>query len=172
MSEATARNGVGRLSKFSIRDTCKSSSRKIRLSFCPSINPFGKTNLPSLTPSSNFTGKAASSCFRRNDLFSRLDSSVNASAQSSDSASSCNSAGVFPEAYKPPTIAPILVPTIASIGTRRRSSSLSTPMCAAPRAPPPPRTRPIRGLSSSCGVCGDCAAVSTAIPMAQRTNKN
>ncbi len=45
----------------------------------------------------------------------------------------------------PPTTAPMLVPAIASIGMRISSSTFSTPMCAAPRAPPPESTRPMRG---------------------------
>ena len=42
----------------------------------------------------------------------------------------------------------MLVPAMASTGTRKRSSSRSTPMWAAPRAPPPPSTRPMRGRAS------------------------
>src|SRR5687768_3014958 len=37
----------------------------------------------------------------------------------------------------------MLVPAMHSTGTRSRSSTFSTPMCAAPRAPPPPRTRQV-----------------------------
>src|SRR5688572_19203040 len=39
----------------------------------------------------------------------------------------------------------MLVPAMQSIGTRYSSSTFSTPTCAAPRAPPPDRTRQILG---------------------------
>ncbi len=39
----------------------------------------------------------------------------------------------------------MLVPAITSTGTRNSSSTFRTPMCAAPRAPPPERTSPIFG---------------------------
>ena len=51
----------------------------------------------------------------------------------------------MPEAKVPPTSAPMLVPTMQSIGMRISSSTLRTPTCAAPFAPPPPSTRPMRG---------------------------
>ena len=43
-------------------------------------------------------------------------------------------------------IAPIDVPTMKSTGTRASSSTLSTPTCEMPRAPPPDSTRATRGL--------------------------
>src|SRR5215471_6459933 len=39
----------------------------------------------------------------------------------------------------------MLVPAITSIGILISSSTLRTPTCAAPRAPPPPRASPILG---------------------------
>src|SRR3569833_2590028 len=72
----------------------------------------------------------------------------------------------------------MLVPAIASIGTCCSSSTFKTPICAIPRAPPPERTRPIRGLCAGAGVEGDAvsetfcpeAAVAAASQkMAQRT---
>src|SRR3569833_1701190 len=60
--------------------------------------------------------------------------------------------GVKPLAYRPPTTAPMLVPAIASIGMCSCSRTFSTPTCAAPRAPPPESTRPMRGR---CGCGGD-----------------
>ncbi len=42
-------------------------------------------------------------------------------------------------------IEPMLVAVIASTGTFSSCSTLSTPMCAKPRAPPPESTRPMRG---------------------------
>src|SRR5512139_3135246 len=45
----------------------------------------------------------------------------------------------------------MLVPTIRSTGTLSSSSTLITPTCAAPRAPPPDRTSPIFGRPSADG---------------------
>jgi len=50
-----------------------------------------------------------------------------------------------PEAYVPPTIAPMLVPVMQLMGMRISSSTFSTPTCARPRAPPPDSARPMRG---------------------------
>src|ERR1700693_522228 len=55
------------------------------------------------------------------------------------------STAVMPLAYRPPTMAPMLVPAMQSMGIFRSSRILSTPMCAMPRAPPPDSTRQIRG---------------------------
>ena len=52
---------------------------------------------------------------------------------------------VMPLAYKPPTMAPMLVPAMQSMGIFRSSRTLRTPICAMPRAPPPDSTRQIRG---------------------------
>src|ERR1700739_1257127 len=57
-----------------------------------------------------------------------------------------------PLAYRPPTTAPMLVPAIASSGTWSSSSTLRTPMCAAPRAPPPESTKPMRGRLAASAV--------------------
>ena len=59
------------------------------------------------------------------------------------------SATVTPDAKAPPTIEPMLVPATQSMGTRSSSSTLSTPTCAAPRAPPPESTRQTRGRFAS-----------------------
>ena len=50
--------------------------------------------------------------------------------------------GLMPLAYNPPASAPPEVPTMASIGMCSSSNAFSTPMCAAPRAPPPLKTSP------------------------------
>ncbi len=63
---------------------------------------------------------------------------------------------MIPVAKAAPTIEPMLVPAMQSIGTRSSSSTLSTPTCAAPRAPPPESTRQILGRLAS----GDCAEAS------------
>src|SRR5215472_632065 len=68
------------------------------------------------------------------------------------------SAGVRPAAKVAPTIAPMLVPVTQLIGTRISSSTLSTPTCAMPRAPPPESASPIRGEVVDTG-----AGVSAAI---------
>ncbi len=51
----------------------------------------------------------------------------------------------LPAANVAPTIAPMLVPVTQLMGTRNSSSTLSTPTCAMPRAPPPDSARPMRG---------------------------
>ncbi|MNY22212.1 hypothetical protein D3C86_1558080 [compost metagenome] len=51
----------------------------------------------------------------------------------------------MPLAYAPPTSEPMLVPAMQSTGTRSSSSTFSTPIWAAPRAPPPDNTRQILG---------------------------
>ena len=47
----------------------------------------------------------------------------------------------------------MLVPVMQSIGTRYSSSTLSTPTCAAPRAPPPESTRQIFGRLAPARRC-------------------
>src|SRR5213075_622148 len=42
----------------------------------------------------------------------------------------------------------MLVPVTQCTGTRNSSRTLSTPTCARPRAPPPDRTRPMRGATA------------------------
>ena len=55
----------------------------------------------------------------------------------------------------------MLVPVMTSIGMRMRSSALSTPRCAAPRAPPPESTSPIRGRDDGSGEVPGAAAAAT-----------
>ncbi len=147
ISEAIARNGIGRSSKSSMCDTGSMRLRSIRSSFWPCTNPSGRVGRPRSSPMSRSIGKSRASCLRRKRRSSRSGSSDIASAQSMSATSCSRSATLMPDAYRPPTIAPMLVPAIASIGTRMRSSSRNTPMCAAPRAPPPPSTSPTRGRS-------------------------
>ena len=54
----------------------------------------------------------------------------------------------MPDAYSPPTSAPMLVPAMQSTGMCSSSIMRSTLMCAMPRAPPPPSARPMRGRVS------------------------
>src|SRR5260221_3959900 len=44
----------------------------------------------------------------------------------------------------------MLVPAMQATGTRSSSSTSRTPRWAPPRAPPPPSTRPMRGLAPVC----------------------
>ncbi len=68
------------------------------------------------------------------------------------------SAGVVPAANEPPTTEPMLVPVTQSTGTRSSSRTFSTPMCAAPRAPPPESARPIFGrVAPGAGLGAPCA---------------
>ena len=151
MSEATARNGIGNLSKSVIDDALSVNLRNNRSSFCPWITPFGNSSSPPRRPSSSLIGNCSSSCLRRKLRSLRFGASVNTSTQSRDANSSSSSLALIPMAYRPPTTAPMLVPMIASIGIRKRSSSRSTPICAAPRAPPPPSTTPTFGRPLSGG---------------------
>ena len=74
--------------------------------------------------------------------------------------------GRMPVANVAPTSAPMLVPTTQSTGMRSSSRTRSTPMCAAPFAPPPASTRPI--LGRDVAVAGaSCAA---AIPQSGPSN--
>src|SRR5580765_6915873 len=51
----------------------------------------------------------------------------------------------------------MLVPATQSNGMRISSRTSSTPMCAPPRAPPPPNTRPIFGRAAGAGACASAA---------------
>ncbi|CAG9235547.1 conserved hypothetical protein [Paraburkholderia sabiae] len=80
----------------------------------------------------------------------------NGIAQSLIEASSIVSASLLsakpfnPDAYSAPTTDPALVPQIRSTWMLRASSALITPICANPRAAPPPSARPTR--SGRCGL--------------------
>ena len=87
----------------------------------------------------------SSSRLRRNERSGRVSESLKVPAQSSVVTRVSISEMVMPEAYRPPISEPMLVPAMQSIGTPRRSSSLITETWAMPRAPPPPRARPMRG---------------------------
>ena len=168
ISDAIARKGIGRSSKSGTFDTGRVRLRSMRSSFCPCTTPSGNFSLPRSSPISRLTGKFLSSCLRRNLRSLRSGSSDIASAQSIPAMSSSSSSTLIPDAYRPPTIAPILVPAIASIGMRIRSSSRNTPMCAAPRAPPPPSTSPTRSRSDD--VTSVARSVSPAFASAANDN--
>ena len=61
--------------------------------------------------------------------------------QSRSRATWCNSS-ILPEVKAAPTSAPMLVPATQWIGMPSSRTALITPICAQPRAPPPPRARP------------------------------
>ncbi len=128
MSVAMARNGMARSSKSWICATGSVSPRRICVSFCPCTRPRGRRNLPPLRPSGNFTRKFWSSSLRRKLSELRGGLSRNASCQSTEVITRSMSAAESPEAYRPPTTAPMLVPAMASTGTWFSSSTLSTPM--------------------------------------------
>ncbi len=153
-SVATARKGVGSSSKLLMRATGSVSRRSVCVSLSPWINPFGSTMWPSRMPSGNLTRKVSSSCLRRRSRSSRAGRSRKASCQLIEVMIFSISPAERPLAYSPPTTAPMLVPAIASTGTRSCSSTLRTPTCAAPRAPPPESTSPMRGRCSAFGVTG------------------
>ena len=67
------------------------------------------------------------------------------------------SSGDMPEAYMPPTMAPMLVPAMKSIGIRICSSARITPTCEMPSAPPPPSASPIFGRSGAPAGAAFCA---------------
>src|SRR5690606_26050695 len=102
------------------------------------------------------TRKSASSARRRKFSMERAGRSRKASSQSMLVISCSMRSTVRPLAYRPPTTAPMLVPAMASTGTRSSSSTLSTPTCAAPRAPPPDRTSPMRGRCAPLPAAGCC----------------
>ena len=164
MSDAIARNGIGRSSKSEIPDTGRVRLRSMRSSFWPCTTPSGNLRRPRSSPISRAIGKFLASCLRRNLRSLRSGSSDIASAQSISATSISSASTLIPDAYRPPTIAPMLVPAMASIGIRIRSSSRSTPMCAAPRAPPPPSTSPTLGRSD--GVTSSACSMSPAFATA------
>ena len=154
-SVAMARNGIGSWSKRCTSATGSAALRSTCSSVCPCTRPGGSTSpLSFFTPSAKRTRKLRSSCLRRKPRSSRGGRSRKASCQFSERINVSISAPDMPEAYKPPTTAPMLVPAIASTGTCISSSTFSTPTCAAPRAPPPLSTNPTRGRSPSAA----CAA--------------
>src|SRR3982750_3581180 len=58
----------------------------------------------------------------------------------------------------------MLVPAMASTGTWFSSSTLRTPMWAAPRAPPPESTSPMRGRDGVAGDGASCAGNAVVSP--------
>ena len=174
-SVATARKGIGNRSN----SIAPGALRVIRLnsvsSFCPEIAPAGRRTLPFFTPNSNFKRRVWSSSFRRKLRSSRGLVSVRRSSQSADSRRRSSSLIDVPEAYAAPTSAPMLVPAMKSMGIRNSSSTLITPTCAAPRAPPPERARPILGRAFAAGGAstrGACAIANEVASNKTRKNEN
>ncbi len=162
MSVATARNGVGSPSNVARwrvgRVYRRSSISRSRVDTAP----VGRRNSPSRKPSSSTGESSKSSSLRRCESSCRGSRRSNTLPQSMDRISRSSSAELMPLAYRPPMMAPMEVPTIRSTGTRASSSTLSTPTCAMPRAPPPDSTRPTRGradgASLTCAAAGPPAA--------------
>src|SRR5438128_8795969 len=92
-------------------------------------------------PNSILIRDSRSSSLRRKLRCFRAGRSVNKSFQSVEVRISFSSSGDNPDAYMPPTMAPMLLPAMKSMGMRFSSMTFSTPTCAEPRAAPPLRTR-------------------------------
>ena len=154
-SAATARNGVGSSSKSSIAATGSVSSRSVCVRRWPWISPRGTRKLPLWMPSGKRTRNSRSSCLRRKLSVLRAGRSRNATLQSMPRISSSISLGVMPEAYRPPTTAPMLVPAIASIGDVQLLERLEhadvreAARAAAGEHEPDARTRGFRGFGSA-----------------------
>ena len=119
--------------------------------FWPCTSPSGSTTpSPARKPSAPRARKLRSSCLRRiHEVLARraVAQQVLPVERAEDLGRSPSP--LRPAAYSPPTTAPMLVPATASIGMRISSSARMTPTCAAPRAPPPLSTRPMRGRSAA-----------------------
>ncbi len=158
-SAATARNGMARSSNvLAVTAFMVSvSSRKPRS--CPAMRPRAEATAPFLIPSSTLANRPCPSRWR-SDTSRRGGWSSNSASQSVAASSRSMACGDQPQAYRPPTMAPMLVPTMKSIGMRSSSSTSSTPTCAMPLAPPPESTSAIRGRARP-GAC--CAPPSWAV---------
>ncbi|PMQ13965.1 hypothetical protein JaAD80_21370 [Janthinobacterium sp. AD80] len=148
-SEATERNGNG--SWLAGRSRMPAgSSRFSAISSAALLAAAGGVEMPlRLTPNSMREGSKRSSSRRRNASSSRGGRSATTRAQLVSRAIFSSSATEAPAAYAPPTTPPMLVPTTMSIGTCSSCSTLSTPICARPRAPPPDSTRAMRGRAAT-----------------------
>ena len=127
--------------------------RLIRLS--PETIPFGSEFLKDLDCNSSslvfmengmIKDCEVFSCFLVKDIFFLSTLLLIRLLQSTLLMRSRISSAVYPKAYIPPTMEPMLVPAMKSIGIPLSSMYLSTPMCAAPFAPPPDSTSPTLGL--------------------------
>ena len=87
----------------------------------------GARNSPLFMPNSSAGDSLKSSSFSRWLSSGRSTRLVKTSLQLTLSSSASIWAALMPLAYRPPTIAPIEVPEITSIGMRSRSRILSTP---------------------------------------------
>ena len=173
-SVASARNGVGNWSKSCTSATRAVASRSTCVILWPCTSPSGSVT-PSLglTPSAPLARMLRSSCLRRYARSRRGARSRITSCQSRSRKMRSISSPLRPAAYRPPTTAPMLVPATASTGIRISSSARMTPTWAAPRAPPPLSTRPMRGRADSAAtdvsirVSGAADAGSAAISAAR-----
>jgi hypothetical protein len=169
-SVATARNGIGSSSKLR-KPGALARPRSTVSSWMPETRPFGSSSSPPRKPMSGVNRFVRSSALRRMERSWRGGLSLKRSSVEIPAICFSISGTLMPLAYAPPTIEPMLVPAMQSTGTRSSSSTFSTPMCAAPRAPPPESTRQIFGrLASGAGAC-PCAAAGQDEARAASANK-
>ena len=119
------------------------STFSISVICCPLDTDEGSTGL---NPSSEIVSKLLSCtffCSRKRLRLSFLSDREITSFQFILLNTELSSLEVYPEEYKPPTILPILVPTIRSTSISLSSKTFNTPIWEIPLAPPPLNTRPI-----------------------------
>ena len=154
-----ARNGIGSLSKFQ-SPLASASSRSTASSATPVIAPLGSSSEPSRI--AELRADVVEPVFLLQvdrDLGARrLVAGQHLGLDVGHVARPC-SAPSGPRRRSRRRSSPCWCRRCTSIGTRSSSSTLSTPMCAAPRAPPPDSTRPMRGRgAASAGSAGAEAA--------------
>ncbi len=107
MSVATARNGIGSLSRSRMPSALAVSSCRKSSRFAPLNAPWKPRTSPSRKPISSGSGKRKSICLSRKSSSRRGGESENSVFQLSVVTIVCISAGARPLEYKPPTIEPI-----------------------------------------------------------------
>ncbi len=127
MSVAIARNGIGSSSKLRALVTC-TSRRNSPSSATPVTSPFGSSTPSAVTASSGTKYGRRSSSLRRIVWSCRGGLSVNRRSVVIVLITFSISSTERPVAYAAPTIEPMLVPTIRSIGTCSSSRTFRTPI--------------------------------------------
>ena len=114
-SVAIARNGIG--SSSNLRNPCALASARSTVSSCtPDTMPFGRRSWPARKPRSGVKRVVKSSYLRRIERSSRGGFSLNSRSVDISPSVRSISATVMPDAKAPPTIDPMLVPAMQSIG--------------------------------------------------------
>ena len=128
-SVATARKRVGRWSKsVDVGHRQRQLAQHLRRVSGPGSGRCGSWNRPSRRPSGSCTRNSRSSRLRRKFRLGAWRPVAEARPASRRSRIHARfRRHVMPLAYSPPTTAPMLVPAIASTGTRSSSSTFSTP---------------------------------------------